>query len=64
VTVGECFAFERVSDWQRLAENVPIGAAQSQLECYRAYARLRREADVLVPGYDPDVLERDGGVLA
>jgi glyoxylase-like metal-dependent hydrolase (beta-lactamase superfamily II) len=56
---SDCFFLRR-----NVEENVPIGAAQSQLECYRAYARLRREADVLVPGYDPDVLERDGGVLA
>jgi glyoxylase-like metal-dependent hydrolase (beta-lactamase superfamily II) len=59
VVHSDCFFLRR-----NVEENVPIGAAQSQLECYRAYARIRREADVLVPGYDPDVLERGGGVLA
>jgi hypothetical protein len=49
---------------RNVEDNIPIGVAQSQLECYRAYARFRREADVLVPGYDPDMLEREGGVLA
>jgi hypothetical protein len=48
---------------RNVEENVPIGAAQSQLECYRAYARIRREADVVVPGYDPEVLEGAGRVL-
>jgi glyoxylase-like metal-dependent hydrolase (beta-lactamase superfamily II) len=45
-------------------EDVPIGAAQSQLECWRAYARIRREADVLVPGYDPEITRYEGGVVA
>jgi hypothetical protein len=34
-------------------------------ECFRTYDRLRSEAAIVVPIYDPDVVERyPGGVIA
>lgn len=36
----------------------PLGILESMEECHRAYARFRREATVLVPLYDPEVLSR------
>jgi glyoxylase-like metal-dependent hydrolase (beta-lactamase superfamily II) len=56
---SDCFFLRR-----NVEESIPIGAAQSQLECWRAYARIRREAEILVAGYDPEVLEFEGGVIA
>lgn len=36
----------------------PLGIQESMEECYRAYARFRREGDILLPLYDPEVLDR------
>ncbi len=36
----------------------PIGLAVDLQECYAAMERFREEADILVPGHDPEILER------
>jgi glyoxylase-like metal-dependent hydrolase (beta-lactamase superfamily II) len=38
--------------------NHPLGIMESLEECLAAYERLRREADIIIPLYDPEVLER------
>lgn len=54
-----CFTYEN------LEKNIPIGLAESIHETLSAYHRLRREADTIIPLYDPKVLERHpGGCLA
>ncbi len=42
----------------------PLGIMESLPECMAAYHRIRKEADVVVPLYDPEVLKRfpDGKV--
>ena len=41
-----------------------LGITESLLECYVAYDRIRREADIILPGHDPAVLERHpGGII-
>ena len=46
-------------------ENIPLGIMESMEECFATYARLRREGTILVPIYDPEVLERfPGGIVA
>ena len=36
----------------------PPGIMESMEECFSTYARLKREADILIPLYDPEVLTR------
>lgn len=36
----------------------PLGIMESLSECLAAYQRIREEADVVIPLYDPEVLER------
>ena len=38
--------------------NHPLGIMESLEECLTAYERLRKEADIIIPLYDPEVLER------
>lgn len=49
--------------YTNVENNIPLGIMESLEECARAYARLRREADHLLPLYDPLVPERLRGVL-
>lgn len=53
-----CFKYGNIE------RNHPLGIMESLPECLRAYERLRREADLVIPLYDPEVLERfpDGKV--
>jgi hypothetical protein len=47
-----------------IEKDLILGANESVEECRRSYARIRREADITVPLYDPEVLERfPGGVI-
>ncbi len=46
--------------YRNLAEDIPIGLATSIEECFAAMARLRRAADIVLPGHDPLVLSRYG----
>jgi glyoxylase-like metal-dependent hydrolase (beta-lactamase superfamily II) len=36
----------------------PLGIMESLQECLEAYERLRKEADIIIPLYDPEVLRR------
>ena len=43
----------------------PIGIMESLPECLEAYERLRKEAETVIPLYDPEVLKRfPGGKVA
>lgn len=43
----------------------PLGIAESMEECFATYARLQRDAAIVVPLYDPEVLDRHpGGLIA
>ncbi|PYV18804.1 MAG: hypothetical protein DMG21_03720 [Acidobacteria bacterium] len=43
----------------------PLGIMESLRECLEAYERLRHEADLVIPLYDPEVLRRySGGQVA
>lgn len=53
VILGDCFF-----TYANLEKNIPIGWAENMHEIYRAYARIRKEADIAVPLYDPEVLRR------
>jgi glyoxylase-like metal-dependent hydrolase (beta-lactamase superfamily II) len=47
-----CFKYENVEQLQ------PTGTADSLEECLNAYTRMRHEGQLVVPLYDPAVLER------
>lgn len=47
-----CFKYGNIE------RNHPLGIMESLPECMTAYERLRQEADVVIPLYDPEVLER------
>jgi glyoxylase-like metal-dependent hydrolase (beta-lactamase superfamily II) len=44
--------------YKNLESNIPLGIMESLPECMAAYERLRREADIVIPLYDPEVLNR------
>ena len=48
VILGDCFF-----TYDNLEKNIPIGWAENHHEIYAAYARVRAEADIAVPLYDP-----------
>jgi len=59
VATDSAFAYRNVED------NVYLGIGESYPEAMATYARLRAEADVLIPLYEPEVLERHpGGKIA
>lgn len=53
VVIGDCFF-----TYDNLEKNIPIGWQENLQEIYAAYDRIRREADIAVPLYDPEVLKR------
>jgi glyoxylase-like metal-dependent hydrolase (beta-lactamase superfamily II) len=60
VILGDCFF-----TYDNLEKNIPIGWSENLQEIYGAYARVRAEADIAVPLYDPEVLRRfPDGVIA
>jgi glyoxylase-like metal-dependent hydrolase (beta-lactamase superfamily II) len=50
VIVSDCFF-----KYPNIEEMIPLGIMESLEECMRAYPRIKREADVLLPLYDPAV---------
>jgi N-acyl homoserine lactone hydrolase len=45
--------------------NHPVGLITNVQECYQAMNRIRREADIIIPGHDPEILSRyPGGYIA
>jgi glyoxylase-like metal-dependent hydrolase (beta-lactamase superfamily II) len=53
VIVSDCFF--KYGNVERME---PLGIMESLEECHRAYERIKREGDILIPLYDPEVLER------
>ncbi len=53
VIASDCFF-----KYGNVEEMHPLGILESMEECFRTYERLRREADILLPLYDPEVLVR------
>jgi len=59
VAVADC-----VFKYPNIEQNLPLGVQESMEECLLAYERIRKRADIVVPLYDPEVLQRyaDGRV--
>lgn len=51
--------------YENIEKNHPLGINENLEECLDTYERIRREADIIVPLYDPKVLERhpDGVIV-
>ena len=56
VLVSDCFF-----KYRNVENMIPLGIMESMEECMRAYERIRKEAAVLLPLYDPLVPERLSG---
>jgi glyoxylase-like metal-dependent hydrolase (beta-lactamase superfamily II) len=54
-TVAWC---DGVFKYPNIEQGKPLGITESLEETLRSYARLRAEADVVVPPYDPEVFDR------
>jgi hypothetical protein len=62
---GRVVFSDSVFKYDNVEKNIPLGITQSLDECALAYERIRREADILVPAYEPEVFKRHpGGVIA
>jgi glyoxylase-like metal-dependent hydrolase (beta-lactamase superfamily II) len=57
VVSDSCFKYGNIE------ENHPLGLCGNLEECYATYARIRREADIVLPLYDPEILVRHPGGL-
>ncbi len=59
VVISDCFF-----KYPNIEEDIVLGVTESVAECKRSYARIRRDADITIPLYDPAVLDRfPGGII-
>ena len=54
---GRVALTDAVFKYRNYEEKIPLGLSESLEEHYRLYAKLKREADIVVPLYDPLLLE-------
>ncbi len=55
---------DAIFKYKNIEENIPLGLSESLEEHYRLYALMKREADIILPLYDPLGVERHkGGVI-
>jgi len=55
---GKVIASDCFFKYENVEQMIPLGIMESLEECMKAYARIRTEADLLLPLYDPRVGER------
>ena len=55
---GKVIASDCFFKYDNIERMIPLGVMESMQECMVAYARIRAEADLLLPLYDPLVAER------
>lgn len=62
---GTVIATDAVFKYGNVEEPHPLGIMESMEECFATYARLSRDASVVLPLYDPEVFDRfPGGHIA
>jgi hypothetical protein len=61
---GRVVATDACFKYGNIEQNRPLGVMESLSECRAAYQRIRADASIVIPLYDPLVLERfpDGKV--
>ncbi|MGB5874287.1 MAG: hypothetical protein WBH56_11240 [Bacteroidota bacterium] len=52
---------DAIFTYRNIEDGIPLGLSESLEEHYKLFARIRREADLVVPLYDPLVAERHSG---
>lgn len=63
-STGRVALTDAIFKYRNYEEKIPLGLSESLEEHYRLYARIKREADIVVPLYDPLLTERHkGGVI-
>ncbi len=56
---------DAIFKYKNIEENIPLGLSESLEEHYKMFARMKRETDLVLPLYDPLLIERHkGGVIA
>ena len=60
---GQVALTDAVFTYRNVEENIPLGLSESLEEHYRLYARLKREANLVIPLYDPAVADRHPALL-
>lgn len=55
---GRVALTDAVFKYRNYEERIPLGLSESIEEHYRLFAKLKREADIVVPLYDPLLVER------
>lgn len=58
---GVVIATDAAFSYRNVEQNIALGIGESYAEAMSTYARLRRDADILIPLYDTVVLERHPG---
>lgn len=58
---GKVIASDAFFKYDNVTAMRPLGIQESMEECYHAYAWVQKEADILVPLYDPMVMEKHAG---
>ena len=53
VIASDCFF-----KYPNIEKTIPLGIMESLEECQQAYTRIKKEADILLPLYDPAAIER------
>jgi hypothetical protein len=56
--VGSVVATDAAFSYRNVEQNIHLGIGESYPEAMATYARLRAEANVLIPLYEPEVLAR------
>ena len=51
---------DTVSTWEHLEKNIPPGSLWDLPQCFAAYDRIRREADIVLPTHEPNLGEKYG----
>jgi hypothetical protein len=55
---GKAIFSDSFFKFRNIEENIPVGYIESLDEATINYARIRREADFLLPAFDPELLSR------
>jgi glyoxylase-like metal-dependent hydrolase (beta-lactamase superfamily II) len=49
---------DTISTWEHLEKNIAPASLWSLPECFEAYERIRREADIVLPTHEPNLADR------
>jgi|ERR1700752_233400 len=55
---GTAIASDAFFKYRNVEGDHPLGVGESLAECRVTYSRVRKEADIIIPLYDPDVMTR------